>query len=73
MTLKDILESGYGIDFSTLSFEIIKDADACPKEEILKSIEENELVFQIDDLHRSQTIMDFGILDDKKRTTFYRY
>ena len=40
MTLKEILEDGYGIDFESLDFTT---RDGSTKEEILKSMSENEI------------------------------
>ena len=76
MTLKDLLE-GYGIDFSTLDFKVAKSDDSCPctKEEILKSIEENEIVFDtnspIDEIQPGVKyhISDFDI--ESGKTTLY--
>ena len=47
MTLKDLLENGYGIDFSTLKFEMRTDLELdgyCTKEDILKSMTEDEFI-----------------------------
>lgn len=59
MTLKDILELGYGIDFSTLRFEVKKDADTCTKEEIMDSLSNDELIVD------GEVITDFDIYGDK--------
>lgn len=44
MTLAEILTEGYGIDISTLKFETIPGMDTCTKEEILKSIKEDDMI-----------------------------
>lgn len=68
MTLKDILEDGYGIDFSTLDFKTREDSGT--KEEILKSIETNELL--LNRIGKStMEITDFDIEDSETRTTLY--
>ena len=68
MTLKDILEDGYGIDFSTLDFKTKEDAET--KEEILKSIETNELL--LNRIGKSIVeITDFDIEDSDTRTVLY--
>jgi hypothetical protein len=59
MTLADILTDGYGIDLSTLKFETIPIMDTCTKEEILKSIEEDEIIVD------GKWIDDFNIVSDK--------
>ena len=69
MTLKDILQNGYGIDFSTLNFETLKGEDTCTKSEILHSMEHNELTFQ--DIVAPVELTDFDILDDDNETRFY--
>ena len=58
MTLKDILE-GYGIDFSTIDFKIQEGVDACPKEELIKSMENDELIVD------GRWIEDFDIVSDE--------
>ena len=58
MTLKDILE-GYGIDFSTIDFKIQEGVDACSKEEIIKSMENDELIVD------GRWIEDFDIVSDE--------
>lgn len=58
MTLKDILE-GYGIDFSTIDFKIQEGADACSKEDIIKSMENDELIVD------GRWIEDFDIVSDE--------
>ena len=59
MTLKDILEKGYGIDFSTLKFEIQNGVDAETKEEILASMENDEIIVD------GEWIDDFDIVPDE--------
>ena len=63
MTLADILSDGYGIDMATLRFEIRTDLElddgACTKEEILRSINEDEIIVD------GQFIDDFDIYGDK--------
>jgi hypothetical protein len=63
MTLAEILSNGYGIDLSTLRFEIRTDLefdDAAPtKEEILKSINEDEMIMN------GKWIDDFDIVPDE--------
>ena len=61
MTLKDILEDGYGIDFSTLKFQMRTDLELdgyCTKEEILKSMAEDEFIVD------GEFIDDFDIVSD---------
>jgi hypothetical protein len=63
MTLAEILSNGYGIDLSTLRFELRTDLefdDECPsKEEILKSINEDEMIMN------GKWIDDFDIVPDE--------
>ena len=59
MTIKEILEDGYGIDFSTLKFDIQKDAVACTKEEIIESLTNDELIID------GEIVTDFDIYSDK--------
>lgn len=59
MTLADILSNGYGIDLSTLKFETIPGVDTCTKEEILKSINEDDLIMS------GKWIDDFDIVSDE--------
>ena len=59
MTLADILTNGYGIDLSTLKFETIPGADTCTKEEILKSINEDDIIM------KGKWIDDFDIVPDE--------
>ena len=63
MTLADILSNGYGIDLSTLRFELRTDLefdDEGPsKEEILKSINEDEMIMN------GKWIDDFDIVPDE--------
>ena len=63
MTLAEILSNGYGIDLSTLRFELRTDLefdDGCPsKEEILKSINEDEMIMN------GKWIDDFDIVPDE--------
>ena len=59
MTLADILSNGYGIDLSTLKFETIPGADTCTKEEILKSINEDDIIMN------GKWIDDFDIVPDE--------
>jgi hypothetical protein len=58
MTLKDILENGYGIDFSTIDFKTLPNVDACTKEEIIKSMENDEIIVD------GEWINDFDIVPD---------
>ena len=44
MTIKDILVLGYGIDFSTLKFETDSNVDTRTKEEIMKSLENDDII-----------------------------
>ena len=64
MTLKDILENGYGIKFDTLQFDVKE--GSCTKEEILSSMENNQL--RIED---GDGFDDFDILDYNSETVFY--
>lgn len=63
MTLADILSTGYGIDLSTLRFELRTDLeldDGAPsKEEILKSIKEDDIIMN------GRWIDDFDIVPDE--------
>lgn len=63
MTLAEILSYGYGIDLSTLRFELRTDLefdDEGPsKEEILKSINEDEMIMN------GKWIDDFDIVPDE--------
>ena len=63
MTLADILSNGYGIDLSTLRFELRTDLefdDEGPsKEEILKSINEDDMIMN------GKWIDDFDIVPDE--------
>ena len=63
MTLADILSNGYGIDLSTLKFELRTDLefdDETPsKEEILKSINEDDMIMN------GKWIDDFDIVPDE--------
>lgn len=63
MTLADILSTGYGIDLSTLRFELRTDLefdDEGPsKEEILKSINEDDIIMD------GKWIDDFDIVPDE--------
>lgn len=61
ITLKDILEKGYGIDFSTLKFEMRSDLefDNVIKAEILKSLAEDAFIVDGD------FIKDFDIYGDE--------
>lgn len=59
MTLADILSNGYGIDLSTLKFETIPGDDTCTKEEILKSIKEDDIIMN------GKWIVDFDIVADE--------
>ena len=65
MTLADILSNGYGIDLSTLRFELRTDLDfdegAPTKEEILKSINEDEIIVD------GSFIEDFDIVADSPK------
>ena len=65
MTLADILSSGYGIDLSTLRFELRTDLEcdeeAPTKEEILKSINEDEIIVD------GSFIDDFDIVADSPK------
>ena len=61
MTIKDLLENGYGIDFSTLKFKIRTDLELdgyCTKEEILKSMAEDEFIVN------GEFIEDYDIVGD---------
>ena len=77
MTIKDILEDHYGIDFSSLDFKIKDEELSCTKEEILKSLEENELVFDTNNpIEKIKPgvkyyISDADIEDNNKQTTLY--
>ena len=77
MTLKDILENGYGIKFDSLKFELVEDADTCTKEEILESMANNEIVIDtrvLDEEAVDADIIDasdFDIQDDENITIFY--
>lgn len=80
MTLFDILR-GYGIDTNTLTFEIMhyewcEDAEAYnTKEEVLKMMEENDLLIQIDTYRRNGLSTKEYYVDDidvdVDRTIFY--
>lgn len=59
MTLADILSNGYGIDPSTLKFETIPGMVTCTKEEILKSIKEDDMIMN------GKWIDDFDIVSDE--------
>jgi hypothetical protein len=63
MTLADILSNGYGIDLSTLRFELRTDlefdGEGPSKEEILKSINEDEMIMN------GKWIDDFDIVPDE--------
>ena len=59
MTLADILSNGYGIDISTLKFETISGEDTRSKEEILKSIKEDDIIMN------GRWIDDFDIVPDE--------
>ena len=63
MTLADILSNGYGIDLSTLRFELRTDLEfdnAAPgKEDILKSINEDNMIMD------GKWIDDFDIVPDE--------
>lgn len=59
MTLAEILTEGYGIDLSTLKFETIPGMDTCTKEEILKSIKEDDMIMD------GKWIDDFEIVSDE--------
>ena len=65
MTLADILSTGYGIDLSTLRFELRTDLEfddeAPSKEDILKSINEDEIIVD------GSFIEDFDIVADKPK------
>ena len=70
MTLKDILEYGYGIIFESLDFKIELEEgenEKERKEEILKSIENN--ILYIDDTEIF--VEDFDIIDHEEATIFY--
>ena len=67
MTLADILSKGYGIDLSTLKFETIPGADTCTKEEILKSINEDEIIVD------GSFIDDFDIVADEPKSFIELY
>lgn len=71
MTIKDILEIGYGIDFETLTFNTEENVDACTVEEIKKSLAENELVIEASLNGKRLEFDDFDILDDNKETIIY--
>lgn len=74
MTIKDILEDYYGIDFSSLDFKIKDEELSCTKEEILKSLEENELMFDtMNELEPGAKyyISNIDVEDDRKQTTLY--
>ena len=63
MTLADILSNGYGIDLSTLRFELRTDLEfdneAPGKEDILKSINEDNMIMD------GKGIDDFDIVPDE--------
>lgn len=63
MTLADILSNGYGIDLSTLRFELRTDLEfddeAPSKKEILKSINEDDMIMN------GKWIDDFDIVPDE--------
>lgn len=61
MTLADILTEGYGIDLSTLKFETIPGVDTCTKEEILKSIKEDDMIMN------GKWIVDFDMVPDEPK------
>lgn len=76
MTLKDILEDCYGIDFETLTFNTQKGVDTCSVEEIKKSIEQNELVLEDSLTGKRLEIDDFDGFDifdyDKESVIYYK-
>ena len=62
MTIADILSNGYGIDLSTLKFKLRTDLEldgACSKAEILRSINEDEIIVD------GHFISDFDIYGDE--------
>ena len=59
MTLREILEDGYGIDFSTLKFDFHKGMDHCTRDEVMQSLSEDELIID------GQLINYFDIYADK--------
>lgn len=65
MTLADILSSGYGIDLSTLKFKLRTDLEfdneAATEAEILKSINEDEIIVD------GSFIDDFDIVADSPK------
>lgn len=61
MTLKDILETGLGIDFSTLKFKLREDLefDNLTVSEVLEHLEKDEIIVN------GQLIEDFDIYGDE--------
>lgn len=63
MTLADILSTGYGIDLSTLKFELRTDLEfddeKTIKERILKSINEDDIIMN------GEWVDDFDIVPDE--------
>lgn len=70
LTVKDILQLGYGIDFSTLDFKTV-DKDCLTKEEILKSMETNEVLVCDDDFGPLSSITEVEVEDDESRTILF--
>ena len=65
MTLKDILEDGYGIDFSTIDFKM-KDGSPA-KEWVLESMKTNEIY--LEDYNEVFPAAHFDMVHDLARTT----
>ena len=70
MTLKELLETGYGIDFSTLDFKLQEGYEGT-KEDVLKSLENNEVLITASLGGATFEVEDYDIEDTPGVTTLY--